>query len=262
MISTTPMDEEIFAEGLEELKHGARRACAEFGDYVGHLGTSIADYDKTNGVFRALHNLKALAMWFNLDGTYVLFSQLEDALFRIREQRLVFEPKMHTWFTEAQRQLEAFSALVEHAAGYHELRSQCYALPQLQEQDMTPNHFRLREITVLYAEDDPGIQAPFAKFLRRRVKNLILASDGADALEKYTLHRPDIVITDINMPHLHGLKLIEEIRKIDPSRPVIITSAHNEKPFRYQAGVLGITSYLVKPFNFEDLELELIYSLV
>lgn len=262
MIAHTTIDEEVFAEGLEELRSGTKKAFAEFEAYVRNLETSIHEHEKTNTLFRSMHNLKAVTMLFNLSGMYGYFSQVEDALFKIREQRLVYEPKMQGWFESALAQLEAFYILIQECTDFQELSSQSYALPQLQEQDITSNPVRLAQITVLYAEDDPGIQLPLAKFLRRRVKELVLASDGADALEKYKIHKPDIVISDINMPFMHGLKLAEEVRKINPSIPFIITSAHNEKPFHYQAGILGITSYLVKPFDFEDLELEMVYAFV
>lgn len=262
MLASSTMNEEVFAEGFHELKETSMKALSTFRDYVETLEISLCDPERTKEVFRIIHNLKALAMWFNLQETHGMFKRIEEVLYKIKEDAIIIQESMFPWFSEALEQLEHFYHHLEGGKSYAELSMLSYSLRKLQEQDLTANPIHLQNLRILYIEDDPSIQNSLARFLKRRVKELILASDGLDGLHKFEQFAPDMIIADINMPNLHGLKLAEEVLRRSPTTPIIITSAHNEAPFKYQASLLGITSYLVKPFAFQDLELELIYSLI
>jgi YesN/AraC family two-component response regulator len=81
--------------------------------------------------------------------------------------------------------------------------------------------------------------------------NFLTANNGEEALELYKNNLDiDLIITDINMPKMNGLALIENVRDIDASLPVIIMSAHTEQEYIKKAAQLGVTSYLLKPFDF------------
>ena len=80
------------------------------------------------------------------------------------------------------------------------------------------------------------------------------ASNGEDGLEKIRLHRPDIVFTDIKMPKMDGLQMIEEAVR-EPDHPIfIILSGYNDFDLVRSAMRLGAIDYLIK-LNLEENEL-------
>lgn len=108
---------------------------------------------------------------------------------------------------------------------------------------------RLEDLTVLYAEDENGIQQTVTEVLELYVNNVITASDGQEAIELYEAYKPSILLLDINMPNKDGLSALKEIRQNDINIPVIIMTAHTEKEYLMNAVELYITKYLVKPFD-------------
>ena len=75
------------------------------------------------------------------------------------------------------------------------------------------------------------------------------ATDGADAWRKLTAGRFDVVLTDVNMPILDGLKLVAMVRAGGPHRatPVVVITTESAEADRERAMRLGATAYLVKP---------------
>lgn len=80
------------------------------------------------------------------------------------------------------------------------------------------------------------------------------ASNGKEAVEKVASIKPDIVTLDITMPEMDGLTALEEILKIEPSTNVIIISALADKETALAAIKNGAVSFLLKPFNKEELQ--------
>lgn len=108
---------------------------------------------------------------------------------------------------------------------------------------------KLEDLTVLYAEDEYGIQETVCDVLELYVDNVITASDGQEALELYKQYKPSILLLDICMPIHDGLEVLKIIRETDLATPVIIMTAHTEKEYLMNAVELYITKYLVKPFD-------------
>ncbi len=107
----------------------------------------------------------------------------------------------------------------------------------------------LRDINILYVEDDKEIQQQLSLFLRAKVGVLCTAFDGQEGLESYRRNKPDIIITDIRMPVMGGLEMVKTIRKIDQDIPIIITTAFNEPEFLLKSIDLGINKFMLKPIN-------------
>ena len=107
----------------------------------------------------------------------------------------------------------------------------------------------LENLTILYAEDEQGIQETVSDVLELYVNRVITASNGEEALELYHLYNPSILLLDICMPLKDGLQVLKEIRKTDLATPVIIMTAHTEQPYLLDAVELYITKYLIKPFD-------------
>ncbi|MDR1451097.1 MAG: EAL domain-containing protein [Helicobacteraceae bacterium] len=111
----------------------------------------------------------------------------------------------------------------------------------------------LSELKILFVEDDHGVLDAIAKILGRYVGELYVATNGKEGLHIYSLYKPDIVVTDIKMPVMDGLKMAREIRKLNPDAPIVIVSAFNEAEYVTDAIELGVFHYLFKPLELEQL---------
>ena len=109
---------------------------------------------------------------------------------------------------------------------------------------------------ILFVEDDPDIQDLIRALVEPRGVRVSTAGDGAEALQmmKDGL-RPDIIIADLELPHMDGLTLFQAIRANDDwiSIPFIAMSGHRDKPIIRQALMLGVDDYLLKPIDEERL---------
>ena len=72
---------------------------------------------------------------------------------------------------------------------------------------------KLQTLSVLYAEDEVGIRENIADSLGYYVKEVIQASNGAEAFELYEEKNPDIILSDIHMPILNGIEFVKKVRK-------------------------------------------------
>ncbi|EGJ49984.1 diguanylate cyclase [Desulfocurvibacter africanus] len=102
---------------------------------------------------------------------------------------------------------------------------------------------------VLYVEDDAIIQFSVSTLLDKVIGRLYTASDGQEGLDIFLEKRPDIVITDIRVPGMTGLEMVEAIRERDKDVPIIVTTAYNETDNLLRAIELGIDKYVVKPIE-------------
>jgi signal transduction histidine kinase len=117
------------------------------------------------------------------------------------------------------------------------------------------NH--LKTLSILYVEDDDGIRGQLCQFLKRRCRTLHTAANGKQGLTAFELYKPDIVITDILMPIMDGLKMSASIRAINPKAAIIITTAFEEPRYFHQAIDIGIDKYIAKPIDLAMLEIAL-----
>ena len=111
-------------------------------------------------------------------------------------------------------------------------------------------------IRVLVVEDSPGMRA----FVRATLEegafaDVTEAANGFEALRLLPRERYDLVVTDINMPDIHGLELLSFMRKSDvhAATPVIIVSTEGGQRDRERGMALGANAYLTKPFDPEAL---------
>lgn len=90
-------------------------------------------------------------------------------------------------------------------------------------------------------------------FALARIKQLHVteAEDGVDGLRKLAQGKFDLIITDINMPIMDGLKLVKRIRSDDVHRdvPIIIITTEGSQEDRQRAMALGATAYITKPIQ-------------
>ena len=115
-----------------------------------------------------------------------------------------------------------------------------------------------KEAVLLYVEDNESIREEMLEILKLKFENIYVASNGRDGLELYKKYNPDLVISDVQMPLMDGVKMSQEIRTLNPHAKIILTTAFNETEFISKAKTLGIQEYVSKPLNiiklFESIE--------
>jgi two-component system response regulator YesN len=101
---------------------------------------------------------------------------------------------------------------------------------------------------VIIADDDAAIRSLLARVVARVYDPVIISAvpDGLDALLIYQQRGADLVITNQEMPILSGLSLIERLRVLSATLPIIMVSAHPS--VESQARAVGVTHFLLKPF--------------
>lgn len=108
---------------------------------------------------------------------------------------------------------------------------------------------------ILIADDNDMTRESISKIINM-VDNFEVigeAVDGVDAIRKTDQLNPDVVLMDINMPVMDGLKATEEISKNYPNVVVIIMSVQNDSDYLKKAMLSGAKEYIFKPFSTEDL---------
>lgn len=108
-------------------------------------------------------------------------------------------------------------------------------------------------INLLYVEDEAAIREQFERLLKRVVKDVKSAANGEEGLELFKSYKPDVVMTDIKMPKVNGLEMSRGIREINKTVPIIITTAHSEFEFLVEAIGIGVSDFLPKPVDTENL---------
>ncbi len=116
----------------------------------------------------------------------------------------------------------------------------------------------LKGLRVLYVEDDDDVRMLLAIFLRRRVASVVLAEDGVAGLEAFERERPDLVVTDIQMPRMDGLAMSEQLRRLEPAIPIVITTAFEQPSYLLRAIDLGVDKYVTKPVDSDRMQTALL----
>jgi two-component system, chemotaxis family, chemotaxis protein CheY len=107
---------------------------------------------------------------------------------------------------------------------------------------------------VLIVEDDAATRRLYKFLLTNGGYAVLEAEDGVMALEQLARNHCDLVITDMNMPRMDGMELIQAIRRDYSSVYVIMITAFGTPDTEKQALRNGANDYLAKPFDFEELE--------
>lgn len=111
----------------------------------------------------------------------------------------------------------------------------------------------MNDLTLLYVEDDKEALEDVVFLLKRYFDEIYTASNGEEGLALFTKNSIDIVLLDINMPKINGLELASKIREVDENIPILFLTAHSETQKLLSAINLQAISYLIKPFNVDEL---------
>ena len=113
----------------------------------------------------------------------------------------------------------------------------------------------LKNITILYAEDEKDLREVTHQILKGFTKKQYVAQNGQEGLELFKKYEKeiDLIITDVNMPILNGLDMVKEIKKINLNIPIIVATAFSNKEYLLEAIDIGGDKYVLKPIDIAKL---------
>lgn len=106
---------------------------------------------------------------------------------------------------------------------------------------------------ILIVDDEENIREIIAEFLETLGYNIVEATNGEEAIHACTRTKFDLVISDIRMPKMNGLKLLKSLKTVMPDLPVILMTGY--QPSKNQETTLSVKAdgYLLKPFSLNSL---------
>ena len=108
----------------------------------------------------------------------------------------------------------------------------------------------LKEVSLLYVEDDEGVKESLAGLLKRYLREVYTASNGEEGLMAFMEFKPDMVVSDIRMPVMDGLEMAKHIKEVSPETPILFITAFSDIDYLLKALEIGAEGYITKPLNF------------
>jgi two-component system, NtrC family, response regulator HydG len=105
---------------------------------------------------------------------------------------------------------------------------------------------------VLLVDDDDGVRFTLSEVLAEADVDVLEAKDGEEGWQLFQSEEVDLVITDLRMPKVDGMELLERIMREQPGTKVVMTTAHGSESHAVQAMKLGAYDYFSKPFDVDD----------
>ncbi|MBW1669040.1 MAG: response regulator [Deltaproteobacteria bacterium] len=108
-------------------------------------------------------------------------------------------------------------------------------------------------IKIMAVDDEEAVLKLFSNFLQREGYQVLTASSGAEAIQRIR-EKPHIVLLDIMMPDLHGLKVLDKIKELSPSTEVIMVTGLDEHAVGVESMKRGAFEFVTKPVDFNHLK--------
>ena len=107
----------------------------------------------------------------------------------------------------------------------------------------------MENLTILIADDDKITTSILSRMLAPYTNDILIAENGRIGLELFIAHRPQIVLSDINMPEMGGLEMVEQIRKLDEDVKIAIFTNFEKRDILIKAIQYGVNQFFSKPFE-------------
>ncbi len=115
-------------------------------------------------------------------------------------------------------------------------------------------NFSLKDLKILIVDDVKEAASFLANYLRRKGALVFVGHHGKEGLALFNKHQPQMIITDIQMPLMNGIEMVQAIREQDENIPVIFLTAFSEKEKLQESIALSATEYLIKPVSHKKLQ--------
>lgn len=112
----------------------------------------------------------------------------------------------------------------------------------------------MKEINVLIVDDDKEVLSTLKEIIDELKLNSVTAGDGKEAMEKIKTQKIDLIITDLLMPKMDGLELIQQSRLLNPKIPIAVISGYGEAKNVIVALTRGAYNFISKPFTIKEIE--------
>lgn len=106
---------------------------------------------------------------------------------------------------------------------------------------------------ILIVDDSALTRRSLRQILETAGCEVLEAENGLDALERYFLDKPDVVLLDLVMRGMYGLDVLHKIRELDPSARIVVVSADIQTSSQDLAGEAGAAAFINKPFDKSDI---------
>jgi diguanylate cyclase (GGDEF)-like protein len=119
------------------------------------------------------------------------------------------------------------------------------------------------QFTILLVDDEESARTQVYNILTLFFQEVLVAKDGEEALKIYKQKKPDLIITDLTMPKMSGLELVDAVKQINNFQKIIVMSAHTETDIIVRAIKSGLDGYILKPIEavqmFEAIEKSMVF---
>lgn len=112
---------------------------------------------------------------------------------------------------------------------------------------------QFKNYTVLCVEDEAGIRKRLVNTLKYYFEDVLEASNGDDGYDLYLEYKPNIILSDIEMPSKNGVEMVQKIRNEDLDVIIIMVTAYSNEEYLLDLINLNINHYILKPVNSENL---------
>lgn len=119
----------------------------------------------------------------------------------------------------------------------------------------------LKNITILYVEDDEDTIEVMKNTLSEFSKNIIIAKNGEEAMNVINTRDINLIITDIEMPDKNGIEFIREVRSTNLNIPVVVFTAYSTKDYLLECVNLNIQGYIQKPISYQKIK-DVLYKVI
>ncbi len=112
---------------------------------------------------------------------------------------------------------------------------------------------QFQNYTVLCVEDEDGIRKRLVNTLKYYFKDVLEANNGDDGYDLYMEYKPDIILSDIEMPSKNGIDMVKKIREKDLNTIIIMVTAYSNEEYLLDLINMHIDHYILKPVNSQNL---------
>jgi two-component system chemotaxis response regulator CheY len=228
--------------------------------------------------FRNIHTIKGSADIFGFADIVSFAHKSEDLLDEIRADKIIFDDELKELFlniadmleTMAQRKVNNTSLdtyesellnTLTNSLTYH-LKEDSSKRKKLIPKEVNPviqEEPKEDKKTILIVDDSSMIRSVTQNVALEKGLKVITANDGAQGIEKAKANKIDLIFSDVNMPVMDGLTMVENIKKLPELSfvPVVMLTTEKKEELKQKGKKLGVKAWMVKPFNKEKFSMVL-----